>query len=166
MTGSAKVTVNTLPAAYQVTGGGSYCSGGTGVAIGLNNSSSGVSYQLMLGTTSDRNTFGGNRFGHHFWQSNRCGHIHCRCHKGKLFTNDDWKRDHKQSIRYRLPTRSPVADPIAAAELVWQLVSTILSSGVSYQLMLGATSDRSTCVREMVRPSVSVIKPVRVPIPL
>src|SRR5207248_2692605 len=34
------------PTAYGVTGGGSYCSGGAGVAVGLANSESGVSYQL------------------------------------------------------------------------------------------------------------------------
>jgi hypothetical protein len=35
------------PIAYNVTGGGSYCSGGTGVAVGLSNSQIGVSYQLQ-----------------------------------------------------------------------------------------------------------------------
>jgi|GEM_PF-1219784 len=39
-----KACVN--PTAYAVTGGGSYCSGGTGVAVGLANSQSGVNYQL------------------------------------------------------------------------------------------------------------------------
>lgn len=40
--------VNTLPTAYNVTGGGSYCNGGSGVAIGLSNSQTGVNYQLKL----------------------------------------------------------------------------------------------------------------------
>ncbi|PQJ12553.1 hypothetical protein CJD36_002055 [Flavipsychrobacter stenotrophus] len=52
MTGSATVTVNPLPIAYTVTGGGSYCTGGTGVAVGLSNSETGVSYQLFLGATA------------------------------------------------------------------------------------------------------------------
>ena len=51
MTGGATVTVNPLPVAYTVTGGGSYCIGGTGVHIGLNNSQTGVSYQLFYGAT-------------------------------------------------------------------------------------------------------------------
>ncbi|WP_257683435.1 gliding motility-associated C-terminal domain-containing protein [Flavobacterium plurextorum] len=42
-------TVNPLPTAYAVTGGGTYCTGGTGFAVGLSNSDSGVSYQLQLG---------------------------------------------------------------------------------------------------------------------
>jgi len=46
MTGSATVAVNTAPAAYSVIGGGSYCSGGSGVNVGLLNSASGVQYQL------------------------------------------------------------------------------------------------------------------------
>ena len=46
MTGSATVAINALPAAFSVTGGGGYCSGGNGVAIGLSNSASGVNYQL------------------------------------------------------------------------------------------------------------------------
>lgn len=41
-------TVNPLPAVYTVTGGGSTCSNGTGVVIGLSGSQSGVSYQLKL----------------------------------------------------------------------------------------------------------------------
>ncbi|WP_337968506.1 tandem-95 repeat protein [uncultured Flavobacterium sp.] len=53
MTGSATITVNPLPTAYNVTGGGAYCAGGTGVAIGLSNSQTGVSYQLQLGGVND-----------------------------------------------------------------------------------------------------------------
>ncbi len=51
MSGSVTVTVVSTPAVYAVTGGGSYCSGGTGVAIGLSNSQIGVSYQLYNGAT-------------------------------------------------------------------------------------------------------------------
>ena len=47
MTGSATVSVSALPTAYSVTGGGSYCSGGIGVVIGLSNSQTGVNYQLQ-----------------------------------------------------------------------------------------------------------------------
>ena len=43
------VKVNPLPALFNVTGGGSYCAGGTGVAFGLDGSESGVNYQLQLG---------------------------------------------------------------------------------------------------------------------
>ena len=42
-------TVNELPALFAVTGGGSYCSTGTGVSVGLENSETGVNYQLYLG---------------------------------------------------------------------------------------------------------------------
>lgn len=49
MNGSATVTINPLPAAFAVTGGGAYCAGGTGVAVGLSGSVSGVNYQLYLG---------------------------------------------------------------------------------------------------------------------
>jgi hypothetical protein len=52
MTGSATVSVGTLPAAYTVTGTGSYCAGGTGVAVGLANSETGVTYQLMNGAST------------------------------------------------------------------------------------------------------------------
>jgi hypothetical protein len=37
--------------AYTVNGGGSYCAGGTGVAVGLANSQSGVNYQLYRGAS-------------------------------------------------------------------------------------------------------------------
>ncbi|NCI49352.1 choice-of-anchor D domain-containing protein, partial [Sediminibacterium roseum] len=45
-TKTATVTINALPVAYTVTGGGAYCAGGTGVVVGLSNSQSGVNYQL------------------------------------------------------------------------------------------------------------------------
>ncbi len=43
------VVVNPLPSNYSVTGGGSYCAGGTGLHIGLSGSTSGISYQLYNG---------------------------------------------------------------------------------------------------------------------
>lgn len=51
-TGSVTVTVNLLPLAYQVTGGGEYCSGGIGVPVGLFNSQLNVDYQLYRGISS------------------------------------------------------------------------------------------------------------------
>ncbi len=50
MTGSAVVGTTPLPTTYVVTGGGSYCSGGNGVRIGLRASNPGISYQLYNGT--------------------------------------------------------------------------------------------------------------------
>lgn len=41
------ITVNLLPTAYNVTGGGPYCTGGAGVAIGLDASAVGVDYTLF-----------------------------------------------------------------------------------------------------------------------
>jgi len=52
MTGSAVVAVYALPTAFTVTGGGSYCSGGSGVAIGLSGSQSGINYQLYNGAST------------------------------------------------------------------------------------------------------------------
>ena len=46
------IIVNPLPMVYNVTGGGSYCSGGSGVAIGLDGSDVGVNYTLTNGTSS------------------------------------------------------------------------------------------------------------------
>src|SRR5205085_1286338 len=50
MTSSVTVSVNPLPAAYTVTGGGTYCAGTSGVHIGLTNSASGITYQLYNGS--------------------------------------------------------------------------------------------------------------------
>ncbi|MDQ1167893.1 T9SS sorting signal type C domain-containing protein [Flavobacterium sp. SORGH_AS_0622] len=46
---STYVNLIAAPTVYNVTGGGSYCFGGTGLAVGLANSTLGVSYQLKLG---------------------------------------------------------------------------------------------------------------------
>ncbi|GAA4467369.1 hypothetical protein GCM10023093_23170 [Nemorincola caseinilytica] len=60
MAGSADVMINILPATYAVTGGGSYCAGGTGVAVGLAGTDAGVSYQLYNGTTAIGDAVTGN----------------------------------------------------------------------------------------------------------
>jgi hypothetical protein len=52
MAGSATITVNPLPAVFDVTGGGSFCDGSAGANIGLSNSETGVNYQLMSGTAN------------------------------------------------------------------------------------------------------------------
>jgi gliding motility-associated-like protein len=52
MTGNVLVSINSLPAVYNVTGGGSYCNGGSGVVVGLDNSQSGVNYQLELNSVN------------------------------------------------------------------------------------------------------------------
>jgi aryl-phospho-beta-D-glucosidase BglC (GH1 family) len=45
---AAPLTVNASPTVFNVTGGGSYLSGGGGVVVGLDGSQSGVNYQLQL----------------------------------------------------------------------------------------------------------------------
>ena len=52
MTGSTTIVVNPLPHVYTVTGGGSYCAGGSGLPVGLNGSDAGVNYQLFNGSTA------------------------------------------------------------------------------------------------------------------
>ncbi len=46
MYGNASVTINPAPGIYLVTGGGSFCSGGTGVHVGLGGSTLGVNYTV------------------------------------------------------------------------------------------------------------------------
>jgi Domain of unknown function (DUF2341) len=51
MTGTATISISPLPTAFSVTGGGSYCSGGTGVHVGLTSSTIGTNYQLYYGAS-------------------------------------------------------------------------------------------------------------------
>ena len=46
MNNSVTISTGTTPTTYTLTGGGSYCAGGAGVAIGMSNSQAGVNYQL------------------------------------------------------------------------------------------------------------------------
>jgi hypothetical protein len=48
MAGSAVININNLPFAYDVTGGGQFCSGGTGVIVGLSGSEANIQYQLLI----------------------------------------------------------------------------------------------------------------------
>ena len=50
MYGNAVISINPLPNAFTVSGGGSYCTGGTGYHITLNGSNPGVSYELNNGS--------------------------------------------------------------------------------------------------------------------
>jgi PKD-like domain len=52
MTGNATISINSLPTAFTVTGGGTYCEGGTGVSVGLSSSQTGVNYQLKRGASN------------------------------------------------------------------------------------------------------------------
>ncbi|WP_276135112.1 PKD-like domain-containing protein [Polluticoccus soli] len=45
---TVNVTVNNSPTAFNVIGGGAYCAGGSGVVVGLSNSTTDVSYQLKV----------------------------------------------------------------------------------------------------------------------
>jgi hypothetical protein len=46
------VTVNPLPMVFNVTGGGAYCYGGAGTNVGLDNTETGIRYELYNGTSS------------------------------------------------------------------------------------------------------------------
>ena len=59
MGGSVSIAINPLPTPFTVTGGGNYCAGGTGVAVGLSGSTSGITYQLYLGSSLSGSTVGG-----------------------------------------------------------------------------------------------------------
>jgi gliding motility-associated-like protein len=48
MTGSATITIKPLPNVYAVTGGGTFCEGGTGTPVGLSNSTVTINYELYL----------------------------------------------------------------------------------------------------------------------
>jgi len=50
MAGSAVVSILPLPTPFSVTGGGPYCSGSTGVHIGMSNTNTGINYQLYRGS--------------------------------------------------------------------------------------------------------------------
>jgi uncharacterized protein YjdB len=49
---SRAIVVNALPTVDTVTGGGSYCAGGAGVAVGLSNSQIGTTYTLTHGSST------------------------------------------------------------------------------------------------------------------
>jgi len=52
MTGNAVVTITAAPATFSVTGGGAYCRGGSGVAVGVSGSEASATYQLKLNGTN------------------------------------------------------------------------------------------------------------------
>ncbi|MBU2559184.1 MAG: gliding motility-associated C-terminal domain-containing protein [Bacteroidetes bacterium] len=57
---NAKLFVDPTPIVQQITGGGSYCSGGSGVEIGLADSETGISYQLFRNNNATGIVISGN----------------------------------------------------------------------------------------------------------
>ncbi|MFN0202945.1 MAG: choice-of-anchor D domain-containing protein, partial [Bacteroidia bacterium] len=58
-TTSTTVTIAAPPTAYNVTGGGTFCSNAAGLPVGLANSQTGVNYQLQIGGTNTGTTVAG-----------------------------------------------------------------------------------------------------------
>lgn len=50
MAGVVNITINPLPVVYNVSGDGSYCSGGSGLPVALSGSNTGIHYQLYIGS--------------------------------------------------------------------------------------------------------------------
>jgi len=73
MAGSATVGINPLPTVNNVTGGGSYCAGGTGLHVMLSGSNSGVNYQLYNGGTAIGSTVSGTGAGIDFGAKTAAG---------------------------------------------------------------------------------------------
>ena len=67
MSGSVIVSINPLPTVYNVTGGGAYFSGGSGVPIGLSGSQSDVNYQLYNGASAVGSPVNGTGCSYKFW---------------------------------------------------------------------------------------------------
>jgi len=59
MNGSVVITENPSPAIYNLTGGGSYCAGGSGLSITLSGSETGVNYQLKNNNVNQGSTTSG-----------------------------------------------------------------------------------------------------------
>ena len=59
-TAGSQLFVDPTPVIQQITGGGSYCSGGIGVEIGLADSETGISYQLLRNGNPTGNVIEGN----------------------------------------------------------------------------------------------------------
>jgi hypothetical protein len=60
MQGSKSIVVSQLPTIFNITGGGHFCSGGSGVQVGLNNSQTGVRYYLLLNNVATGSAIFGN----------------------------------------------------------------------------------------------------------
>ncbi|WP_462249926.1 T9SS type A sorting domain-containing protein [Ferruginibacter sp.] len=58
--GGGTLNVNAAPAKLTVTGGGAYCAGSGGAAVGLSNSATGINYQLQLGGVNNGTALPGN----------------------------------------------------------------------------------------------------------
>ena len=70
---TVNVVVKDAPALFNVTGGGSFCSGGSGLVVGLSGSQNGVSYQLKLNGSNLGSAIAGNGSALAFGNQNLAG---------------------------------------------------------------------------------------------
>ena len=59
MTGTVTITENPSPTIYNLSGGGNYCAGGTGLSVSLSGSQTGVSYQLKKNSVNQGSVVNG-----------------------------------------------------------------------------------------------------------
>ncbi len=59
MSGTVTITANPSPTIYNLSGGGSYCAGGTGLSITLSGSQTGISYQLQKNSVNQGSAVSG-----------------------------------------------------------------------------------------------------------
>lgn len=59
MNGTVTITETPAPTVYNLSGGGSFCAGGTGLSVTLNNSQNGINYQLKKNGSNEGSPVGG-----------------------------------------------------------------------------------------------------------
>ena len=73
------VVVNQLPTQYNVTGGGTYCAGGTGVTVNIAGSQLGVNYQLKVDGINTGDPVAGTDAPLSFGSKTAAGNLYCCC---------------------------------------------------------------------------------------
>jgi|GEM_PF-7090266 len=141
MSGTATVVENPLPVAYSVTGGGSYCAGGTGVAVGLSNSQSGVNYQLYNGAAAIGTLVAGNGSAISFGMQGAAGTYTVRA-TNAVSTCSSVMNSSATVVVNTLPTQYVVSGGGHYCAGGTGVEVTLIGSepGVTYQLYNGATA--------------------------
>lgn len=145
-TRSFTVTIKPLPTAYNMTGGGGYCPGGTGVAIGLDNTQPGISYQLYRGPNTIGLPIIGNGSPISFGTHSVTG-TYSVLATDNTTTCNNWAANTKQVFVHTLPTAQAITGGgnYCAGTTIGSTIGLAGSqSDVSYQLYNGSSAVNSS----------------------
>ena len=154
MAGSVTISINPLPTVYNITGGGGYCAGGTGVHIGLDASNPGVNYQLYNGSATVGSAIAGTGTPLDFGLITAAGTYHVVATNATTTCTNTMSGTVTVTIN-PLPVMSATATPVTCSNMV--SLSSTSTGATSYNWSPTTGLTCGSCATTTVNPATTLI---------